>query len=465
MGKRKMENEYNNGNSEFVHLHSHTIFSTLDGISTPEDYCKIANENKWPAVTATEHGVFSSIPDMYWNAKKYNLKYFPGCEVYFCDYEVKRQELADKGYKLSRNTANEYPEFYPRMRRNRHLTILCKNEIGYRNLLKINLEANQRFLYGGRARVNFDLLSKYHEGLIILSGCLNGPMSFELHNCNYRTGTVHDEIVGALDYYNKFDKIWGDDFYIEIQMPVIREERFNDLKVFKKLVAIANSKNKKMVLTNDSHYCDRKDFELQKCMMAIDQGLTIDDPNLFHVNSSEQFYKTRPQLRETFFEHGYHEYCSYSDFENACDNTLEIADKCDNFEFNTDPKLPSVDDADGELAKRCFFGFKNLGLDKDKNKYLIDGNEVTLKEQMIIELKRIKEKGFSSYFLITQDIVNKARELHGHSSVGPARGSAGGSLLCYVLGITTLMPAYWGLSFSRFLSPARGGNLLKVTME
>lgn len=455
--------DYNEGASDFAHLHVHTLFSILDGVARPHEYCELAYKNGWPGVTATEHGVFSSVPDMFWASKEFNLKYVVGCELYFNDYEIMRQELAEQGTKVGKSLAESDHELYVRLRRNRHITVLCKNREGYRNLLKINLEAHRKYMYGGKPRVNFDLLAKYSKGLIILSGCLNGPIAYELNRGNIRQGD--GQFTGALDYFKKFESVWGDDFYIEIQMPVIREARFNDISVFRKLVAIADAKKKKMIVSNDSHYLDRKDFEVQKCMMAIDQGVTIDDPELFHVNSSEQFYKDRPELRRTFFEEGYSDYCDSSDFERACDNTLEIMDKCESFEFDTEPKLPVIENSDEELAKQCLAGFRRRGLDKDKNTYVVDGVEVSAKEQMIIELRRIQEKGFSSYFLITKDIVDKAREMHGSASVGPARGSAGGSLLCYLLGITDINPLAWGLSFSRFLSPSRGGMMMKVTME
>jgi DNA polymerase-3 subunit alpha len=199
-------------------------------------------------------------------------------------------------------------------------------------------------------------------------------------------------------------------------------------------------------------------------MMAIDQETTIDDPDLFHVNSDEQFLKTRAELRATFQLNGFGKHVDTSIFEQACDNTLEIADKCEEFKPDLEPKLPKYEDAADQLVRATWEGFVKRGLHKDKKKYeTMDGLTLTYREQLELELKRFITKDFASYFLITQDLVNCSLE-HGWP-LGPARGSAGGSLVCYCLGIHSLDPIKWGLSFNRFLSPARGGKILKVTME
>ena len=454
--------DYSQGPTEFVHLHAHTIFSTLDGVARPEQYFSTCVDRGWPAVAITEHGTLSSIPDAYWASKETGIKFIAGCEIYYNDYEPRRRKLLEDGVKIGK-IKDDNLELSQRIRRNRHLTILCKNEIGYRNLLKLNLFAWRNGFYY-KPRIWFDQLAKHKEGLIVLSGCLNGPLAHELRKNNIKT---EKGITGAIDYFNMFNEVFGDDYYIEIQMPCINDiaTGFNDQPVFKKLVRLAKHKKKKLVLTNDSHYLNREDFQTQKTMMAIDQGLTIDDPELFHVNSDEQFYKTRAQLRETYYEKGYRDLVDDDILEEACDNTLEVADKCQSFEFDTGPKLPVVPDADLQLARAALKGLKAKGLDKDDTKYEMDGRKVTATEQMKIELRRIKEKGFSAYFVITKDIVDKARSIYGPNGIGPGRGSAGGSLLCYLIDVTEINPLKWKLSFDRMLSPARGGTMLKVTME
>ena len=456
------KSEYS-GSSEFVHLHAHTIFSKLDGVAKPQEYFDACVERKWPAVAITEHGAMSSIPDAFWAAKETGIKFIAGCEIYFNDYELKRQQLAGKGVKL-KDIELSNPEVHTRIRRNRHLTVLCKNEEGYRNLLRLNMYAWEHGFYY-KPRIWFDQLAKHKEGLIILSGCLNGPVANELRRKHYRT---KDGVIGALDYVEMFNEVFGDDYYIEIQMPILEFEGEgcdNDRKVMESLVQVANAYKKKIVLTNDSHYMKREDFQIQKVMMAVDQGTTVDDPNLFHVNSDEQYYKTRADMWQTFHNEGYVDLVGSSVFEEACNNTLEVADKCKTFEFNTEPKLPIVENADNKIAALSLRALKERGLHKDNKRYVVDAKEVTHKEQMTIELKRIIEKGYSSYFLITKQLVDYTREKYGPNGVGPARGSAGGSLVCYLLDVTSMNPLKWGLSFSRMLSPARGGKMLKVSME
>lgn len=441
------------GPSEFVHLHNHTLFSVLDGVAAPEEYFKGCAERKWPAFAVTEHGVLNSVPDNYLAAKEAKVKYITGCEVYYNDYEVKRKELIASGTSIG-DIKESDPDLAQRITRNRHLTVLCKNVDGYSNLLKINKIAWEKGYYY-RPRTWFDQLAAHKEGLIILSGCLNGPVCHELRKGNYGSSGY---VTGAVDYVDKFREVFGEDFYVELQMPGIE----GDIEVFRQLCDIADSRGIKTVLANDCHYLERRDFEVQRVMMAIDQDTTVDDPELFHVNSSEQYFKTRHELRATFNLNGYSQVVTAGGFESACDTTLEIADKCQTFKPDLEPKLPRINNAEDELVRVSLEGLRKKGLDKNTNKYLVDGREVTYKEQMMIELQRIIEKGFASYFLITRDLIQCS--LKKGWPLGPARGSAGGSLVCYLTEITSLDPLKWKLSFDRFLSPTRGGYMLNVSM-
>jgi DNA polymerase-3 subunit alpha len=454
-----------NNSTEFVHLHTHSIFSTLDGVCTPSEYIEACAERKWPALAITEHGHMSSIPDAYLAAKKYGIKYIAGCEVYYSDYDGVRCKIAESGIKL--NDIKKHEDIYSRTRRNRHLTVLCKNMEGYRNLLRINKIAYEKYMWYGRPRVNLGIFNdpELRRGLIVLSGCLNGPICHEIRNNNYDTNVVHESsecgrirIINAESYVRFFRKLFGDDFYIEMQMPGVE----GDLEVFEKLACVAEEYHIKPVVSCDSHYLHRKDYEIQKIMMAIDQNVHWKSDDLFHVNSDEQFFKTREQLRETFLG-GYSKNVSSRFFEQACDNTMEVADKCESFDPDLKPKLPKIDNADSLIVEYCYKSLKDKGLFFDDKKYLVDGVMVTHREQTDIEIQRLVEKGFSSYFLITKDIVEYSVRLG--KPVGP-RGSAGGSLVCYLLGISTINPLkFGGLSFDRFMSPARGGTMLQVTMD
>jgi DNA polymerase-3 subunit alpha len=458
------------GPSEFVHLHNHTVFSAMDGVATPEQYAQQCYDRGYPAMSATEHGHLASVPDMYLAFREYGIKYIPGCEVYYNDWEPKRQQLEKQGIKVRSNDWRaENPLLSYRIARNRHLTILAKNETGFINLVKLTTNAYEVGRYGmGRMQFNrvwFDELCKYKEGLIVLSGCLNGPVSHELRlrELKNKDGEViyeHDQREGlkeAARYVKKFKEVFGDDYYIELQMPGIPD----DDKVFRKLITLADHYKIPTVLANDCHYLNREDFILQKIMMAVAQNTTIDAPDLFHVNSDEQYMKSRPELWARYKNNGYSDGFDDGVFESMCDTTLAIAEKCEPFAVDTSPKIPEIDNADTALRRAVAKSLKERGLDKNTEKFIIDGREVTYVQQAKIELDRFIDKGFASYFLITQDLVNFGRQQGWPFS---PRGSAGGSLVCYLLEIHVLNPMVWGLSFDRFLSPSRGGYMLNTRM-
>jgi DNA polymerase-3 subunit alpha len=463
------------------------VFSALDGVATPEQYAEQCFERGYPAMSATEHGHMASVPDMYLAFRKHGIKYIPGCEIYFNDYEPNRHELertldaSGKNFIKVRSPVwrAENPELSARINRNRHLTVLCKNQTGYHNLLKLTTQAYETGLFGmGRTQYNriwFDKLCEFKEGLIILSGCLNGPVSHELRfrRLKDKEGNLLFErdrkaaFDDAVAYVKKFKKAFGEDYFMELQMPGIEavdqwgEPTVKDESVFRWQIQIADKLGIPIVLANDCHYLQRKDFELQKLMMAVAQDTTMDSPDLFHVNSSEQFMKTRAELWARFKNNEYSNGFDDGVFETMCDNTLLIADRCKPFEVDTSPKIPEIENADDEIRRIVKERLKAGGYARDTRKFLIDGREVTYIEQAKIELKRFIDKGFSSYFIITRELVSYGRERGWPFS---PRGSAGGSLVCYLMGIHTLDPMLWGLSFDRFLSPSRGGYMLNVNM-
>lgn len=396
------------------------------------------------------------------------------CEIYYNDYEPFRKAFAEKGGSM-KVLREKQPHVAQRITRNRHLTILCKNDIGFHNLVKLTSEAYVFGSYMARPRIWFDKLCEYKEGLIILSGCMNGPPAHELRlDASNREldedQKIPDRVKGrdltGIQYIKKFKKAFGDDYYIEVQQPCLHE--IHDYYAFWKLVEYADDLKIPLVLANDAHYLRRKDFYLQKVMMAVGQGTTIDDPNMFHVNSDDQYMKTRPELWATFKNNRYSERVDDRKFEEMCDNTLRIADLCSGINPDTSLKIPDWStvekgqDADDELRKITAEALKKKGLHKVTKKYLVDGREVTYVEQAKIELDRFISKGFASYFLITRDMLKFGTEQGW--PFGP-RGSAGGSLVCFLIGIHSLDPLKWGLSFDRFMASSRGGYLLKVTME
>lgn len=457
--------------TQIAHLHNHTLYSMLDGVASAEQYAQACVDRNISAMAITEHGHMGSVPDCYFAFKKHNIQYIPGCEIYYNDYEPIRRKLHDAGTKIRTTEWKQGNiELNYRINRNRHLTVLCKNQKGFENLIKLTTEAYEDGLYGAGSRqfnrIWFEKLARYKEGLIILSGCLNGPVAHELRftEIKDREGNIiferdkAERIPKAVEYIKKFKEVFGEDYYIELQMPGIE----GDKEVFWSLIELANEFKIKTVTANDCHYLNRQDFITQKIMMAISQELTVDSPDLFHVNSDEQYLKSRQELIDTFNDKGYNSSnVSITDFIKSLDNTMEVADKCQPMKADDTPKIPSNDSDEKSLRYLVAKRLKEEGLDKITQRFTIDGRSVTYLEQAKIELDRFVDKGFASYFLITQDIIE-----YGRRNGWPfnPRGSAGGSLVCYLLGIHSLNPLEWDLSFDRFLSPSRGGYNLNLEM-
>jgi DNA polymerase-3 subunit alpha len=227
------------------------------------------------------------------------------------------------------------------------------------------------------------------------------------------------------------------------------------------LLPTADKLKIKPVLTNDVHYLAREDFIVQKMMMAVAQETTIDSPDLFHVNSDAQYMKSRAELWATFKNGKYSQGIDDRLFEQLCDNTLLIADRCEKFQADSSPKYPEIHSADDQIRKIVAVQLHKRGLDTCTKKFVIDGRQVTYLQQAKIELQRFIDKGFSSYFLITRNLIQYGKKRGWPFS---PRGSAGGSLVCFLLGIHVLDPLLWGLSFDRFLASSRGGYMLNVTM-
>lgn len=458
------------GTSSFVHLHCHSIYSSLDGVATIDEYTQQCTQRNYPGMALTEHGHMGSVPDLHYAFHENGLKSIFGCEIYYNDYELLRRQIVDRGYKVrSPDFREKHFDVVTRLNRNRHLTVLCKNEMGLHNLLKLTTEAYADGLYGvGSKKFNriwFEKLCQNKEGLIVLSGCLNGPVAHELrlkelrdkNGKNWVTTSDSERRQEAEKYVKKFKEAFGEDYYIELQMPLIPD----DHEVFWELVDIAHSWGLKTVLANDCHYIRRGDFDIQKIMMATAQNTKVYSPDLFHVNSSEQFFKTRAELWQTFKNNRYSEKVSDTEFEAMCDTTLEITDKCVRITPDNSPKFPRINNDSSKLVKIVVQSLRDRGLDKIDRKFIVDGREVTYVTQAAIELQRFADKGFASYFLITQDLI-----AYGKSQgwiFGP-RGSGGGSLVCFLLGLHAIDPLKWGLSFDRFLSDARGGYRLNTSM-
>jgi DNA polymerase-3 subunit alpha len=413
----------------FVHLHVHSDYSLLDGACKIDDLVKRAQKLKMPAVAVTDHGNLYGAIDFYMSALKTKpklkkeevataeqlekiVKPILGCEVY-----------------LAPGPMREMKEITGR-KRSSHLTLLAENNEGYENLSKIVTEAH---LFGNwyEPRMDKDLLRQHSKGLICLSGDINGEINQLL---------LTDRPDEAERSLREFVDIFGtDNFYLELQNHGMEQQR----TVTKQLLEWGKSYGLKTVATNDVHFMNREDHESHDLLICIGTGASVHDQNRV-TYSPEVYFKTAEEMRALF-----------SELPEACDATIEIAEKCN---LNIRLDATSIDryplynpedgsDRSGYLLHLCEEGLiKRYGRDRALN-------DEELRKRMNYELALLNEKNFTSYFLIVWDFINWAKE-HG-IPVGPGRGSAAGSLVAYVLEITDIDPLRFELVFERFLNPER----------
>jgi DNA polymerase-3 subunit alpha len=390
----------------FIHLHVHSEYSLLDGAIRLKQLVKKAKELGMPAVALTDHGVMYGAIEFYKYAQEEGIKPIVGCEIYIApESRFKRDSKEDA--------------------RNFHLVLLAKDNTGYRNLSNI---VSYSFIEGYyyRPRADFDLLSRYSEGLIALTSCLQGVVSKPLLEGNENQAKKNlDTLISIFGKNN---------VYIELQDHGLAEQR----KIMPALLKLAKEFKVKTVATNDVHYLNREDHTLHEVLLRIQTGKTVKDALKIGFSTEEFYFKSYEEMHQIF-----------RDVEEALANTMEIAEKCQvNFEFGKiilpHYEVPEGETLDSYLEKLCYEGAKK--------RY---GGEIPplVKERLDYELRVIKEMGFSGYFLIVWDVINWAKR--NGIRVGPGRGSAAGSIVSYVLGIVDIDPLRFGLYFERFLNPSR----------
>ncbi len=381
------------GMHDFVHLHVHTEYSLLDGAARIEALVKKAKEQKMQALAITDHGNMYGVLPFYKACKKAGIKPIIGCEVY----------VTEKSF---------------------HLILLAKNNIGYKNLMKIVSIAHLEGFYD-KPRVNMDILQKYHEGIIALSACLSGEINRYL---------LQDEFELAKATALKYQSIFGaGNFYLEIQ-----DHQLPDQKKINPLInKLSIETNIPFVATNDVHYIDKEDAMTQDVLMAIGTGSTISDDSRQKLPTKEYYLKDKLEMNHIF-----------SEMEEAIANTVTIAGQCNveiDFHQYALPKFPL---SEGISSVEYLKALAKKGM---KKRY--QNVSENLMNRLAYELSVIEKMGFSDYFLIVWDFMRFA-----HKSgimTGPGRGSAAGSLTAYVLGITNVDPMKYGLLFERFLNPDR----------
>lgn len=389
----------------FTHLHLHTEYSLLDGACRIPKLVERIKALGMTSCAITDHGVMYGCIDFYSAMKDAGIKPIIGCEVYVC---------RDR---LDKSAANrEYS----------HLILLCENNTGYQNLMKL---VSEGFLTGYyyRPRIDYNLIRQHSEGLICLSACLSGDLPKLLLQGRYDDAEA---------YVREMQDIFGEkNFYVEIMDHGIREEKI----VMPRLISLAREMNVPLVATNDCHYLEEKDADAQEVLLCIQTGKTLDDANRMRMDTRQLYVKSEDEMRTLFAA------CP-----DAVDRTQEIADRCNvEFEFGV-TRLPHYPVPEGETALSMLTRLTHEGL---RERYP-DAKETDEPWQRLnYELNVISSMGYVDYFLIVWDFIRYAKSQG--IMVGPGRGSGAGSIVAYSLGITMLDPLKYQLLFERFLNPER----------
>jgi DNA polymerase-3 subunit alpha len=394
--------------ADFVHLHVHTQYSLLDGANKLDELVAQAQKFKMPALAITDHGNMFGAVEFYRKCMAAGIKPIIGCEMYVAPQDRRKKEpikgLPDTGY---------------------HLILLVKNQAGYKNLMKLSSIGYLEGFYH-KPRIDKQALREHSEGLLALSSCLHGEVPSLLLKGNHKK---------AREVTEEYKTILGEgDFFLEIQNHQIEEEK----KVIPLLVKLAEETGIGLVATNDCHYLKKEHSPAHDALLCIQTGKKVTDTDRMKFANDQMYFKSPEEMKSLF-----------ADFPSALENTLRIAESCNlDLEFGKThlPELPppaGFDDLDSHLE---FLSRKGLA-----QRY----SKVTpgLEERLEYELKVIRQMGFAGYFLIVKDFIDFAKKEG--IRVGPGRGSVGGSLVAYCLGITNLDPIKYGLLFERFLNPER----------
>lgn len=390
-----MENEFNR---DFVHLHVHTGYSLLDGSGKIPDMIAKVKELGMKSIAITDHGTMYGCVEFYNEAKEQGIKPIIGCEIY-----VATKSMYDK----TNNKENE----------THHLVLLVKNEIGYKNLMKIVSKASiDGFYY--KPRVDHDFLRQHSEGIIATSACLGGEVQSYILNGNIKKASE----VALL-----YKDIFKDGFYLELQYHYIDEQ----LKVNEELQKLSKELNIPLICTNDVHYINKEDSKAHDILLCVQTGKTVDEENRMRYPSNEFYLKSPEEM-----------YKNFSYVPEAIENTVKIAEMCNfDYEFHVSklPKFPLPEGVDPYeyLRETCYKGLEERYTE----------TTVELKDRLEYELGVIKSMGYVDYFLIVWDFIRFANE--SKIATGAGRGSAAGSIVAYTLGITKIDPIKYGLIFER----------------
>jgi len=395
---------------DFVHLHNHSHYSLLDGLSSPEDLAKTAAELNYRAMALTDHGTCAGLLKFQSACEEHNIKPIMGTELYITN-DHRYKEKDSKHY---------------------HILLLAKNKVGLRNLFKLSTIAETEGKYR-KPRIDMELLRKHHEGLICTSGCPSSEIPMALWQSNDQKA---EQLV------NDYKSVFGEDFYIEIMMHKYfhekdQEKRERDLA--KKLFAISRKHGIKAIATNDIHYAKKTQARYHDVLLSMQTGDTIKNPERFTFDSDEFYIKSYDEM-----------YMCYKSAPELLTNTLEIAEKVESGLLSFSPDLlPHFSPPDGYPTEESYL--KALVKDGMTQKGFI--NKPEYRERIKFEMNSIIKCGYTRYFLILWDIINYAKQ--NNIKIGVGRGSAAGSLCLYVMGVVGLDPIKYDLLFERFINPER----------
>jgi DNA polymerase-3 subunit alpha len=400
----------------FVGLHIHSDYSLLDGASQLPNLIDRAKELDMPAIALTDHGVMYGAVELLKVCKGSGVKPIIGNEMYVINGDITKQERR------------------PRY----HQIVLAKNDLGYKNLVKLTTISSLEGVQGrgifSRPCINKDLLQEYHEGLIVTSACLGGEVPQAI---------LQGKPEAARKIARWYKDLFGDDYYLEIQDHGLHEERV----VNPEIIRIARELDIKLVATNDSHFVACNDVEAHDALLCIQTGKLISEDKRLRYTGTE-YLKSAEEMRVLFRDHLPQEIV-----DEAIANTLEVADKVEEYHILGEPRIPDYPVPEGYTLYSYFEEQTRLGLlDRFRiNRY--EEVDPVYRERLEYEIKMMHEMGFDAYFLVVWDYIKYARD--NGIPVGPGRGSAAGSLVAYALGITNIDPVHHGLLFERFLNPER----------
>ena len=399
---------------DFVHLHNHTHYSLLDAACKPEQLIEAAKADGQTALALTDHGVMFGCFEFYKKAKKAGIKPLLGCEVYVA--------TGSRFDMTARKAGNKRRNYY-------HLVLLAKNDIGYKNLMKLTtLGHTEGFYY--KPRIDRELLLQYREGLVALSACLAGVVNAPLLEGDYEQ---------AKESAKWYKEAFGEDFYIELQDHGLEGDKI----VMEQAPRLAKELGIKIICSNDCHYIRKEDAVAHNVLLNIKEVSSANSGQMDIYNLRygvpEMYFKTKEEMAKIF-----------ADFPEAIENTNEIAEKC-NVDLQSDIKMPIFPIPSTSKASTLEEYLEEITMEGLEKRYPTLTADIL--ERVRFELDVIKSMGYAGYFLIVQDFIKAAREKS--VRVGPGRGSAAGSIVAYALGIINVDPLKYDLLFERFLNPDR----------